>query len=193
MLAETGISALRMLPVAERAGVAVGTVYRYFPAKTDLLAAVVTALAAEDEAAMEQAAAAAPGPLSALVACVATLATRAITRRRLTLALTAQVRERELAELLISYRQSIAAQLEKRLGAAVAAGVLQQQDAVRAAPAMMGALIEGLIGPLAASAPADDPAVMRAETQRLTLFALRALGINDARARGLVLQTKIEL
>jgi len=190
-LAQTGISALQMLPVAERAGIAVGTVYRYFPSKTDLVAAVVTALAAEEIAAMEQAAVAAPGPLSALAAGITTFATRALGRRQLTLALAAQVREPELAELLVSYRRSLAAQLGKLIHAALTAGDLQQ-DAIVAAPAIMGALIEGLLGPLAAPA-GQDAAVMRAEAQRLTLFALRALGMSDARARGLVVQTKIGL
>jgi hypothetical protein len=39
------------------------------------------------------------------------------------------------------------------------------------------------------SAALHDPAEMRAHAQRLTLFALRALGVVDARARGLVVQT----
>jgi hypothetical protein len=58
-------------------------------------------------------------------------------------------------------------------------------------PAIIGALIEVLIGPLAPPAW-QEPAVMRAEAQRPTLFALRALGVSDARALGLVMQTKTE-
>ena len=50
----------------------------------------------------------------------------------------------------------------------------------------MGALIEGLIGPLAADARAE--AGLRDAVQTLTLFALRWLGVADARARGLVVQ-----
>ncbi|MEA2988338.1 MAG: hypothetical protein QOG83_1049, partial [Alphaproteobacteria bacterium] len=55
-----------------------------------------------------------------------------------------------------------------------------------AAPALLGALIDGLVGPLA---PAAAPA--RSQVQMLTLFALRALGVVDARARGLVVQTPV--
>lgn len=36
-----GVEAVQMRAVAERAGVALGTLYRYFPSKTDLVAAVV--------------------------------------------------------------------------------------------------------------------------------------------------------
>jgi hypothetical protein len=47
-------------------------------------------------------------------------------------------------------------------------------------------LLEGLIGPLA---PSADAGTARANVQTLTLLALRALGVVDARARGLVVQT----
>src|SRR5260370_38652946 len=82
-LAEKGIAAIQIAPIAERAGIAAGTVYRYFPSKTELVAAVVTGLCEQEIAALEQAAAAAPGPLSALAAAIATFALRAIARRRL--------------------------------------------------------------------------------------------------------------
>ena len=53
---------------------------------------------------------------------------------------------------------------------------------------LLGALLEGLIGPLAPE-DIDDPARAREAVQTLTLFALRGLGVVDARARGLVVQT----
>ena len=56
-----------------------------------------------------------------------------------------------------------------------------------AAAALVGALIEGLIGPLAAATEGR----VRERVQALTLFALRALGVVDARARGLVVQTPV--
>ncbi len=55
-----------------------------------------------------------------------------------------------------------------------------------AAPAIVGALMEGLLGPLAPSP--TDAAAARAAVQTATLLALRALGVIDARARGLVAQ-----
>jgi AcrR family transcriptional regulator len=38
---EGGMGAVQIVPVAQRAGIAAGTVYRYFPAKTDLVAALL--------------------------------------------------------------------------------------------------------------------------------------------------------
>jgi hypothetical protein len=69
----------------------------------------------------------------------------------------------------------------------LATGHLPDQEAVLAARALVGALIEALLGPLA-PAPNGDAAQARVQVQTLTLMALRALGVVDARARGLVVQ-----
>src|ERR1700758_2644222 len=87
---EGGMAAVHIAPVAERAGIAAGTVYRYFPAKTDLIAALVAAVSEQEIAALRQAAAAAPGPLSALAAAITTFAARALADRRLAFALIAE-------------------------------------------------------------------------------------------------------
>ena len=48
-------------------------------------------------------------------------------------------------------------------------------------------LHEALVGPLAPD-NLEDPAKMRDAVQTVTLLALRAVGVMDARARGLVVQ-----
>ena len=53
--------------------------------------------------------------------------------------------------------------------------------------AIGGALTEGLLTPLAPDL--TNTGAARATVQALTLFALRAVGILDARARGLVVQS----
>ena len=67
----------------------------------------------------------------------------------------------------------------------MAARHLPDQDVALAAAALTGLLVEGLIGPLAP----DPSGHERDIVQSLTLAALRALGVADARARGLVVQT----
>lgn len=188
--AEGGMAAVQIAPVAERAGIATGTVYRYFPCKTELVAALVAALAEREMAALESAANAAPGPLSALAAAIATFAARALANRRLAFALIAEPVEPEIDRARASYRQALAAGVEKLIRRALDAGRLSDQDATLAAAALLGALIAALIGPHAPAVP-DDPGQVRARVQMLTLFALRALGVVDARARGLVVQTVI--
>jgi AcrR family transcriptional regulator len=190
LASEGGIAAVQVAPVAERAGIAAGTVYRYFPSKTALVAELVTALAQSEIAALSKAADAAPGPLSALAAAVATFGMRALSDRRLAFALIAEPVDRDVDDARVKYRKALAGAFEARIRAAVAGGHLPDQDPPAAAPALVGALIEGLIGPLAPQT-SDDPAKRRAAVQTLTLFALRALGVVDARARGLVVQTRI--
>ena len=189
LAAEGGMAAVQIAPVAARAGIAAGTVYRYFPSKTELVAAVIAAVSERELAAMRAAADAAPGPLSALAAAVTTFAARALHQRRLAWAVIAEPVDPEIDALRLAYREALVAELERRLVAAVRAGHVPEQDARVAAPALLGALIEGLIGPLAPDAPTTGAA--RAAVQALTLFALRAVGIVDARARGLVVQSAL--
>lgn len=190
LASQGGIAAVQIAPVAERAGIAAGTVYRYFPSKTDLVAELVTALAQSEIAALSKAADAAPGPLSALAAAVATFGARALADRRLAFALIAEPVGHELDDARVKYRKALAGAFEARIRTAVAGGHLPDQDAAAAAPALVGALIEGMIGPLMPQT-GNDPARQRAAVQAITLFALRALGVVDARARGLVVQTQI--
>ena len=189
LAAEAGINAVQIAPVAERAGIAAGTVYRYFPSKTDLVAALVASVSERELGAMRGAADAAPGPLSALAAALTTFAARALENRRLAFALIAEPVDVDSHNARRDYRAAISHELETRLAAAMARGSLPEQDLRIAAPALIGALCEGLIGPLATEA-ADTPA-MRDAVQTLTLFALRAVGVVDAHARGLVVQTAL--
>ena len=111
--AEGGMAAVQMAPVAARAGIAAGTVYRYFPAKTDLVAALVAAFSARELAALERAAKAAPGPLSALAAAITTFAARALASRRLAFALIAEPVEPEVDAARAAYRQALVNEIKR--------------------------------------------------------------------------------
>jgi AcrR family transcriptional regulator len=192
LAAEGGMGAVQIAAVAARAGIAAGTVYRYFPSKTELIAALVAAQSAAEIAALDRAADAAPGPLSALAAAIVTFAARALASRQLAFALLAEPVEPALDAVRSGYRGALAGAFEVRIRSALERSLLPAQDATVAAAALVGALIEGLIGPLAPPAT-PDPARNRALVQTLTLFGLRGLGVIDARARGLVVQTVLPL
>lgn len=185
---ESGMATVQIAPVAARAGIAAGTVYRYFPAKIDLVRALVTAVAEREIGAMRRAADAAPGPLSGLAAAVITFAARAIRNRRLTWAVMAEPVDAEVDAVQLDYRRLLATELTDRIRAAQAGGHLPDQDAVLVSAALVGILLEAVFGPLA-PAPSDAPSKMRETVQTITLLSLRALGIVDARARGLVVQS----
>jgi AcrR family transcriptional regulator len=189
LAAEAGINAVQIGPVSQRAGVATGTVYRYFPSKTELVAALVASVSERELTAMRRAAGAAPGPLSALAAAITTFAARALANPRLAFALIAEQADGAADEARLAFRNALAAELGERLTTAMTGGHLPDQDIAVAAPALLGALIEGLVGPLAAAAPAEAKA--RDAVQAITLLALRAVGVADARARGLVVQARM--
>jgi AcrR family transcriptional regulator len=185
---EGGMMAIQIAPVAERAGVAAGTVYRYFPGKIELVGALVESVAAREIEAVRKAADAAPGPLSAVAAAVATFGARALRNRKLAWAVIAEPVDTDTDVVRQQYRRALVAEIETRIRAAIAGGHLPEQDAGLAAAALVGALLEGLIGPLAPPGM-DDPVRAREAVQTLTLLALRGLGVVDAHARGLVVQT----
>lgn len=160
---------------------------RYFPSKTDLVAELVAAIASRELDAMKAAADLAPGPLSALAASISTFAARALHVRRLSWAVIAEPVDAEVDAMRLDFRQSLAAELETRIAAAIEGGHLPDQDTRICAPAIIGALMEGLLGPLAPMHD-GDAAAAREAVQGATLLALRALGVVDARARGLVAQ-----
>ena len=196
LAAESGMNAVQIAPVAERAGIAAGTVYRYFPSKTDLVGALVTAVSdhevgglPSDGMQLRTAADAAPGPLSALAAAVTTFAARALALQRLAWAMIAEAVDADTERTRLPYRRVLANEFEARLLTAIAGKQLPEQDAAVAAPALVGALLEGLAGPLAAASAGEGKT--REAVQTLTLFALRAVGVADARARGLVVQAAI--
>jgi len=186
---ESGLAAVQIAPVAERAGIAAGTVYRYFPSKDDLVAALVGATAEREIAAMRAATAAAPGPLSGIAAAIMAFATGTLRMRRLAWAMLAETTGSRADAALLAFRRSLAGEFETLIRTAIAAGHLPDQVAAAAACAIIGATLESLVGPLA-SIPAG-PDAERAAAQALTLFVLRALGVADARARGLVVQSGI--
>jgi AcrR family transcriptional regulator len=185
--AEHGMGAVQIVPVAERAGIAAGTVYRYFPSKTALVEALVAAVAEAEIAALRAAATAAPGPLSALAAAIVTFAARAVRQRRLAWAVIAEPVDADVDHARLAFRRALTEELTARIDAAAAAGHLPETAAALAAPALVGALLEGLIGPLAPPVSVT-PSEARAAVQTIGLIALRGVGIVDARARGLVVQ-----
>jgi AcrR family transcriptional regulator len=181
------MAAVQIAPVAQRAGIAAGTVYRYFLGKTDLVAALLAEISSREMAAVRRSADIAPGPLSALSASLMTFAVRVLRDRRLAYAAIAEPVDAKIDAERLAFRKALAAEFAARIKAAAVRGLLPEQDAELAAAAVVGMLVEALIGRLAPDATGRERDVVQA----LTLTALRALGVADARARGLVVQTVV--
>ena len=181
------MASVQIAPVALKAGIAAGTVYRYFPGKTDLVAALLAEISAREIGALRHAADVAPGPLSALSAAIMTFAARALRDRRLIFAAIAEPVDAELDSARLTFRKGLAAEFSSLIAAATVGKHLPEQDAALSAAALVGLLVEGLVGPLAPEVTGRERDVV----QSLALVALRGLGVADARARGLVVQTVV--
>src|SRR5262249_41978988 len=149
---------------------AAGTVYRYFPSKDDLVAAVVSATAIREVAAIRAATAAAPGPLSGLAAAIVAFAAGTVRMRRLAFAMLAEAPspypppqagegnqipppslagERREDAGRFAFRRHIAGEFESLIRGAIAAGHLPDQPPAAMAAAVIGATVESLVGPFA--------------------------------------------
>src|SRR5215468_3621400 len=128
LAAERGMAGVQIAPIAERAGIAAGTVYRYFPSKGDMVAALVAAVSEREIGAMRRAADAAPGPLSAIAAAVTTFSARALREPKLAFALLAEPVDADTDTARLDYRKALVAELTRRLAAAIAARALPEQD-----------------------------------------------------------------
>lgn len=149
VVGEVGFRGAQVAMVAEAAGVATGTVYRHFPSKAELFAETL-ALNAQHEIDVMAAVVAAGGPAVARLAdAVRVFAYRAVEARRLAYAMMAEPAEAAVDAARIVYRRAIADLLEGVIRDGIAAGEFPPQDPRAMAACLVGAFIEGLIGPLA--------------------------------------------
>ena len=163
-----------MAAVAARAGVATGSVYRYFSGKAELVVEVFRELVGREVAAVE-AAAQAPGSLiDRVVAVVETFANRALKSPRLAYALLAEPVDAPVEAERLVFRRVFQDAFALRVTEAVQANVLPPQEARITAAALVGAVAEVLVGPLSDGVASADtvPGLVR--------FTLRALGATDA-------------
>jgi len=113
VVGEVGFRGAQVTMVAEAAGVATGTVYRYFPSKGELFAEAL-ALNAQHEVRVVAAVAEVEGQaLSRLANAVRVFAERAVRARRLAWAMLAEPAEPEVDAARLIYRRAFAAVFEK--------------------------------------------------------------------------------
>jgi AcrR family transcriptional regulator len=172
-LAEHGNGGCSVAAVAERAGVAVGSVYRHFPTKADLVVHVFRQVVTREVAAV-RAASAAPGePAERVLAVFETFAQRALKAPRQAYALLAEPVDALIDAERLEFRRAFTEVVAEHVAAGVRDGTLPPQDGRVTAAALVGAAAEVLIGPLTSGNPGD--------VAELRTFVLRALGGSDAR------------
>jgi len=173
LVAEDGYRAVRMSRVARRAGVATGTVYRYFPSKTALVTEVFRTASEHELQALRQAAEGDADASRRLEAVIRVFARRALAGRRLAYALLAEPADPAVDAERLVLRRAYARLMEQLLEEGMREGVFPDQDVSTSASALVGALGEALVGPLSPGAEAaPDPDAL---SGAIVEFSLRAV------------------
>lgn len=177
LIEEGGYGAATVAAIAERTGVAAGTLYRHFASKEELFVEVFRSVCDREVDAMRAAAEAMPDDAShvdRLVEVLATFAQRALRRPRLAWALIAEPVDPLVDAERLAYRARYSDLTAQALRAGIDAGELPAQDVRLTAAALVGGCGEALVGPLsplAAAKPSDKEIVSALRT-----FVRRAVG-----------------
>jgi AcrR family transcriptional regulator len=154
LIAEGGYVAAQVAAVADRAGVAVGTVYRHFPSKSDLFAEVFREASQHEVDAMAEAVHATSGPAAQRVAAgVEVFARRALAGRRLAWSLLAEPVDPAVEAERLHFRHSYRDLMAEVIAEGIEAGDLPDQDVEVTAAALIGAIGETMLGPLSPTHP----------------------------------------
>ncbi|MER7704814.1 TetR/AcrR family transcriptional regulator [Kitasatospora sp. NPDC097605] len=180
LLAERGYGGCSMAAVAERAGIATGSMYRHFASKADLSVELFRRVVTREVAAVHEAVARHDTPRERIAAVVETFAARALRAPRLAHALLVEPADTVVDAERLVFRRTFRDVLAAEIAAALAAGRLPPQDPQLTAAAIVGATAEALTGPLAAVPSPDPRTTPDAVVPALVSFTLRALGERDA-------------
>jgi len=174
LVAEGGFATTSIQAVADRAGVATGTVYRHFPSKAHLFVDVFAEASSREVQTMARAAEGHTTAAEALRAAINTWASRALEGRTLAYALIAEPVMPEVEAARLEFRRAYVRMLREVLQRGCDSGEFSLPDVDVAAAAIVGALAEGLVGPVS---PGDTSSryARDALISSLTQFCLQAV------------------
>lgn len=170
LLAERGYAGCSVAAVAERAGIATGSVYRHFSGKAELVVELFRGVVGREVAAVREAAALPGDPVDRVAAVFETFAKRALKAPRRAYALLAEPVDPPIEAERIAFRRVFRDLAAEHIAEGIRTGLLPPQDTAFTAAALVGAVTEMLVGPLTN----DDTAA------ELRPFILRALGSRNA-------------
>lgn len=172
---EVGYGGASVVVIAERAGVASGTLYRHFPSKAELFAGVFRDVCGYELALARAAAGAHTGdPLDQIDAIIGTFAERALVNPTLAWSLIAEPVDPAVEAVRLEFRAAYRMILTSLLREAIGDGAAPAQDAELTAAGMVGAANEILAGPLAPAR--DDHRDADETTQALRTLWRRMIG-----------------
>jgi AcrR family transcriptional regulator len=148
LVARSGFREVQMAAIAEEAGIAIGTLYRYFPARTDLMTKLVALVAQREVNVVAEIVKGDGSATERLGAAAWAFASRALKGRRMAHALVAEPVEPEIEAARLEYHRALAAVFLTVIEQGIAAEEFPPQDAVASADCVVGCLFEGLVSPL---------------------------------------------
>lgn len=149
LVKEGGWTEAQVASVAASAGMATGSVYRYFPSKAELFAEVLSAVSQREVDVLSEIALSDDSALERLHSAVTSFVCRAMRSPRLAYALIAEPCDKEIDEARLRYRAAISEVIRSIIEAGQSDGQIRRD--VRsdvAATVIVGGFMEGLIGPL---------------------------------------------
>ena len=147
LLSEGGYAAVQVAVVAQRAGVATGTVYRYFPSKGELFAEVFRHIC-DREVDVMRSGAVAPGTYrQRLLRVLRVFAVRALQSQRIAHALIAEPVEPEVDVERLRFRDEYQSILAQLIRSAQIAGECGPTDPDLVAAFLVGGIAQSLIAP----------------------------------------------
>jgi AcrR family transcriptional regulator len=184
LVSEQGFRETQVSLVASLAEVAVGTVYRYFPSKADLFAEVVRTVSQREADVLREIADSGGSASERLAAAVRAFASRAIRGRRLAYAVIAEPVDPEVDDARLEYRRILCGAIERIIRDGIEHAEFPPQAIETSAACLVGAVIEGLVGPLAMERPTGEADGARL-IDAIERFARRAVsGLEQPRAEG---------
>lgn len=167
---EQGFTGLTMQVLAERAEVGVGTLYRYFKNKGELATQVFSRATVREVDALHASIQGDGSASERLQNSVLQFAYRALAAPQLAWALIAEPVEPEVDAARLQYREIYASIYRQILEEGIASGEFLPQPAALSAAALVGAISEALVGPLA------EPLIDEHLPEQLAVWVLRAVG-----------------
>lgn len=161
LVAEGGWRRAHIATVAETAGMATGTVYRYFPSKAELFAEVLANVSRRERDVVAAIVDGDGSPAARLAGAVSAFAKRALRGRRLAYALIAEPCEPEIDRARLFWRAALGEEFVRLVRIGQDQGAFRRGDPRLAASCVVGALMEALVGPHAPDPIEDDAAAQR--------------------------------
>lgn len=170
LVSEGGWQEAQVANVAATAGIATGTVYRYFPSKAELFAEVLSRVSQREVDVLSDIAASDGSAHERLHSMVTTFVLRAMRNPRLAYALIAEPCDKAIDEERLTYRAAISKVIHGVIAQGQAdASMRSDVRADIAATVIVGGFMEGLIGPLS---PLASTSQMAEPEQKLEIAAL---------------------